>query len=187
MAVNNEVASTSVNAGSSLGWKLLSITRIALGFYFLWPFFDKLIGLGFSTCKDGETGAIEVMCERAWLSGGAVTKGYLGSSTGPLSDFYIGLADQRWTDWVFMIGLLGIGLALMLGIGTKVAAWTAPLMLLMMYTSHLWPSTNPFLDDHIIMGLAIPAIVLVELQRQDIGLGKWWRSLGVVQKNSWLV
>lgn len=169
---------------SRAGWVLLSITRIALGFYFLWPFLDKLIGLGYSVCRQ-EDNSIEVMCDRAWLSGGHVTEGYLGSATGPLADFYADLGTQRWTDWIFMIGLLGIGLALMLGIGTKVAAWAAPAMLLMMYTSHLWPTTNPFLDDHIIMALAIPAIVLVELEHQSIGLGRWWRR--VVGDRRWLI
>lgn len=177
---------TTPTTRSRTGWTLLSIARIALGFYFLWPFLDKLIGLGFSVCRQ-EDDSIEVMCERAWLSGGAVTQGYLGSATGPFADFYQGLADQRWTDWAFMIGLLGIGLALILGIGTKVAAWAAPAMLLMMYTSHLWPTTNPFLDDHIIMALAIPAIVLVELEHQSIGLGKAWRSSPLVQRAPWLV
>ena len=169
---------------SRLGWALLSWTRIALGFYFLWAFLDKLFGLGFGVCRQ-EDDSIEVMCERAWLSGGHVTEGYLASATGPMAEFYQSLGEQRWTDWIFMIGLAGIGLALMLGIGTKVAALTAPIMLLMMYTSHLWPTTNPFLDDHIIMALTIPAVALVELERQSIGLGSWWRRL--VGERSWLV
>lgn len=176
---------------SKLGWGFLSLTRIAIGFVFLWAFLDKLIGLGFSTCRQ-EDNSVEIMCERAWLSGGAVTKGYLGSSSGPLADLFITLSDQRWTDWAFMIGLAGVGLALMLGIGTKIGAWSGTALLLMMYVSHAWPgaggnTTNPFLDDHIIYSLAAIGIVYVELKRQSIGLGTWWRSLGVVKNNSWLV
>lgn len=182
-------------ADSKLGYPLLSVSRILIGWIFLWAFIDKLVGLGFTTCReriDGVlTNTVNVMCENAWLSGGAVTKGYLGSSTGPLADFFIGLAEHRWTDWIFMIGLLGIGLALILGIGTKVAAWSSVAMLGMMYVSHAWPFsaglTNPFIDYHIIYAVAGVAIVYIELKRQSIGLGKWWRGLDLVKKNDWLV
>lgn len=191
MAKDNETAV--VNAGA--GYKLLSVTRILIGWIFLWAFLDKLIGLGFTTCRERIDGAltntVNVMCDSAWLQGGAITKGYLGSSSGPFADFFIALGDHRWTDWVFMIGLLGIGLALILGIGTKIGAWSGMAMLLMMYVTHAWPFsaglTNPFIDSHIIYGVAALAIVLVELKYQAIGLGKWWRSLDIVKKFPWLV
>lgn len=191
MATTTDTNNATVASGSKLGWGALSVTRIFVGFIFLWAFIDKLIGLGFTTCRDRETNAIDVMCDNAWLSGGQITKGYLGSSTGPLDDFFISLGEQRWTDWIFMIGLLGIGLALMLGIGTKVAAWSGVAMLALMYVSHAWPgavvSTNPVVDYHVIYAVAGVAAVYVELQRQSIGLGNWWRKLPVVQKNQWLV
>lgn len=172
------------------GWIFLSITRIVLGFTFLWAFLDKLIGLGWSTCK-GESG-IEVMCERAWLSGGRITEGYLGASSGPLADFFATLGTYAWTDWVFMIGLLGVGLALMLGIGTKVGMLSAAAMLTMMFLAHGFPfvggnATNPIVDSHVIQAVAVIAVVLMELERQAIGLGSWWRRLEIVQKNPWLV
>lgn len=175
---------------SKLGYPLLSVSRILIGFIFLWAFVDKLIGLGFSTCRNGDTNAIEVMCDKAWLAGGAITKGYLGSSSGPLADFFISLGEYRWTDWFFMLGLLGIGLALMLGMGTKIAAWCGMAMLAMMYVSHAWPfsgGTNPFVDYHVIYAVAAIGIVYVELKHQSIGLGTWWRSLEIVKKNNWLV
>jgi thiosulfate dehydrogenase [quinone] large subunit len=132
------------------------------------------------------------MCDAAWINGGRITEGYLGSSSGPFADFFKDLGTQAWTDWPFMLGLAGIGLALMFGIGTKIAMFTGPLMLAMMYVSHSWPgqggnTTNPFVDDHILQILAIIGIVLVELGHQSIGLGKWWRSVGLVQKNRWLI
>lgn len=193
MAVNNEVASTSVNAGSKFGWVMLSVTRIALGFVFLWAFLDKLIGLGFSTCRvTAEDGSftIDAMCDKAWVNGGHVTEGYLvygGNVNSPFHEFFVNLGAERWTDWPFMIGLLGVGLALMLGIGTKVGAISGSLMLLFMYLTQMLPSTNPILDDHIVYIFAVLGIVWLELSRQSIGLGKWWRSLDVVKKNSWLV
>jgi thiosulfate dehydrogenase (quinone) large subunit len=186
--------------GHKVGWTFLSLTRIAIGFYFLWAFFDKLLGLGRSTCsiKD-EAGWIvgtDYLCAPnpetgaggSWLKGGHVTEGYLvygGNPHSPFNDFFVSLGAQRWTDWIFMIGLLAIGAALMLGIGTKVAMFAGPAMLLFMYMTQMWPQTNPILDDHIIMSLAVIGVVLVELGHQSIGLGKPWRKL--VGEKSWLV
>ncbi|WP_061962428.1 hypothetical protein [Demequina flava] len=177
--------------GSKAGWVMLSITRITIGFYFLWAFLDKMFGLGFSTCRM-EDGSIEVMCERAWANGARITEGYLGSSSGPFADFFANLGTQAWTDWPFMLGLLGIGLALMLGIGTRVGMWSAIAMLAMMWISHSWPNqggntTNPFVDDHIVMIVAIAAAVLLEVRYQAIGFGEKWKRIDVVQKQRWLI
>ncbi len=166
--------------GHRAGWVFLSLTRIAIGFIFIWAFFDKLFGLGFSTCRDGESGAVTVGCERAWINGSRITEGYLGSSTGPFADFFKDLGTQAWTDWPFMLGLFAVGFALIFGVGTKLAAIGGPLMLAMMYVSHAWPgaggnTTNPFVDDHILQILAIIGIVLVELGHQAVGLGEWWK------------
>lgn len=175
------------------GWVMLSITRILIGFIFLWAFFDKLIGLGYSTCRDRETGAISIGCDASWLNGGRITEGYLGSSTGPFADTFKSLGTQPWTDWPFMIGLLAIGLALVLGIGTRVAMVAGPLMLAMMYVSHAWPgvggnTTNPFVDEHVVNAVAIIAIVILEARYvQAVGFGEPWKRLGVVQKNRWLI
>ncbi|WP_156162344.1 hypothetical protein [Demequina iriomotensis] len=192
MDTTEPTSTASGGAGrSAFGWAMLSVTRIALGFYFLWAFLDKFLGLGFSTCRttaeDG-TYTIDAFCDKAWINGAPITEGYLvygGNVNSPFHDFFVDLGAQRWTDWPFMIGLLGVGLALMLGIGTKVAAWSGGLMLLFMYLTQMLPSTNPFLDEHIIYILAILGIVWVELEHQTIGLGRWWR--GMVGEKSWLV
>lgn len=168
--------------GHKLGWVFLSLTRIAIGFIFLWAFFDKLLGLGFSTCRTvAEDGSftIEALCEKAWVNGGHVTEGYLvygGNPGSPFHEFFVNLGAQRWTDWVFMAGLLGIGFALMTGVGTKLALFAGPVMLVFMYLTQMWPTTNPILDDHIVQALAIIGIVLVELGHQSIGFGTWWRK-----------
>ncbi|WP_430868838.1 hypothetical protein [Demequina aurantiaca] len=175
------------------GWALLGVTRILIGFTFLWAFLDKAFGLGFATCSDRETGAITVNCDASWINGGRITEGYLGSSSGPFAEFFQTLGGQAWTDWFFMLGLLGIGLALMLGIGTRVAMVAGPLMLVMMYVSHAWPgavqnANNPFVDEHIIYSVAIIAIVILEARYiQKIGFGEPWKRLPIVQKNRWLV
>ena len=198
-STTTEPAATALT-GHRVGWVFLSLTRIAIGFIFLWSFLDKLLGLGRSTCsvKDeaGWITGVDVMCSPdpvtgaggAWINGSHVTEGYLvygGNPYSPFHEFFVDLGAQRWTDWIFMAGLLGLGLALMLGIGTKIAMITGPLMLVFMYMTQMWPQTNPFLDDHLIQALAIVGIVLVELGHQAIGLGKPWRKL--VGKNTWLV
>ena len=187
--MSTETATTSAPAavpltGKRLGWVFLSLTRIAIGFIFLWAFFDKLFGLGFSTCRttaeDG-TYTIDVMCDSAWVNGARITEGYLGTSTGPFADFFVDLGKQAWTDWPFMLGLFGIGFALCFGVGTKVVMFVGPLMLAFMYVSHYWPGTagaaqNPFVEDHMVQALAIIGITLVELGHQSIGFGTWWRK-----------
>jgi len=179
--------------GHKVGWVFLSLTRIAIGFVFLWAFFDKLLGLGFATCRtvaeDG-TYTIQALCDKAWVNGGHVTEGYLvygGNPNSPFHQFFVDLGAQRWTDWIFMIGLLAIGAALMLGIGTKIGAITGTLMLVFMYMTQMWPANNPFLDEHLVYSLALIGIVFVELGHQSIGLGKVWRKVPLVQKNRWLV
>ena len=193
MATTTGDTGVAVTGGSGLGWKFLSLTRIAIGFIFLWAFLDKLIGLGFATCRTvAEDGSfsIEAMCDKAWINGGHVTEGYLvygGNPNSPFHDFFVNLGADRWTDWAFMFGLLAVGLALMLGIGSKLGAWAGVALLVFMYMTQMWPANNPFLDDHIVYSIALIGIVYVELSRQDIGLGKWWRKMPIVQKNSWLV
>lgn len=170
--------------GRPLGWVFLSLTRIAIGFIFLWAFFDKLFGLGFSTCR-ADDGSVEYMCDDAWINGARITEGYLGSSTGPFADFFKDLGQQAWTDWPFMLGLFGIGFALCFGVGTKLVMFAGPAMLALMYVSHYWPGTpgaaqNPFVEDHMVQALAIIGIVLVELGHQSIGFGEFWkRKVGV--------
>ena len=107
-------------------WGLL---RMAVGWIFLWGFLDKLVGLGFAT----EVG-------KGWVNGGSPTFGFLNfASKGPFAGFYHGLAGNAVVDWLFMLGLLAIGLPLVLGIGVRIAASIGVVMLLMMYTAGFMP------------------------------------------------
>ena len=95
-------------------WALL---RISTGFIFLWAFLDKMFGLGFATCRDATTSVINSGCADAWTQGGSPTTGFLGNAvTGPFADFYHNLAGLAWVDWLFMLGLLFVGVGLMFGI-----------------------------------------------------------------------
>lgn len=162
-------------------WLGLALTRIAIGFVFLWAFMDKLWGLGFAT-----------PAARAWVNGGSPTTGFLKMGVnpdGPLASFFNGLAGNVLVDWLFMLGLLGIGLALILGIGMRIAAWAGSLLLVLMYLA-IFPlkekgGNNPLVDDHIIYALVLLTLAWA-LPNQRLSLAGWWQSLGFVKKNTWL-
>lgn len=166
--------------------KVWGLTRITLGFIFLWAFLDKLIGLGYSTCKDATTGVVNTMCDKAWLSGGSPTSGFLQFGTdGPLSGFYQGLAGNVLIDWLFMMGLFGIGLALMLGIGMRVATVSGVLLMAMMYSAALWPANNPLIDEHVVYALVIVGLYRVN-DNQQLGFGERWKQTNIVKRYPWL-
>jgi thiosulfate dehydrogenase [quinone] large subunit len=162
------------------------VLRISLGWVFLWAFLDKMFALGFGTGRDAKTGIVDRFGDAAWLNGGSPTKGFLSFGTkGPLADFYASFAGAAWADWLFMLGLLGIGLALVLGIGTRIAAVSGTLMMVMMWSAALAPENNPFMDDHIIYALALIVLALMGAGR-FIGLGRQWEQLTFVKNHGWL-
>lgn len=149
--------------------------RLAIGWVFLWAFLDKLFGLGHETAgKD------------AWVNGGSPTAGFLGFATaGPFKSMYQNMAGQGWADWLFMLGLLGIGAALMLGIAMRIATGTGMLLLVLMWSAVLPPANNPFMDDHLIYAGTLLLLAALGAGR-NLGLGGLWESLPIVQKNPWL-
>jgi thiosulfate dehydrogenase [quinone] large subunit len=149
--------------------------RLALGWTFLWAFLDKTFGLGH------ETAAAD-----AWTEGGSPTEGFLSFATaGPFADTYQGIAGAAWADWLFMIGLLGIGVALMLGVAMRIAVASGALMLVLMWTAVLPPANNPFMDDHLIYAGLLVLLAALGAGR-TLGLGTWWEDLPIVRDHSWL-
>ncbi len=123
-------------------WLLL---RLSLGFIFLWAFLDKTFGLGFAT----KSGA-------GWLQGGSPTAGFLGHAVrGPFVDFFHNLAGVALVDWLFMLGLLFVGVALIVNRYVKLAALAGSMMLLFMYLALLLPENNPIIDEHIVYILVL--------------------------------
>src|SRR5699024_8194571 len=81
-----------------------------IGFGFLWPFLDKLFGLNYSTTADA-----------AWINGGSPAQGYIAGIEGPFADFFA-IFGNAFGDWLFMLGLFGIGIALITAAGLRIAA-----------------------------------------------------------------
>ena len=145
--------------------------RLSLGWIFLWAFLDKMFGLGHETTA-----------KQAWINGGSPTKGFLSKGAeGPFADFYHSIAGATWANWLFMIGLAGIGIALMAGIAMRIAAGAGALMLVLMWTVVLPPANNPFIDDHLVYALALIALALMGAGRY-LGLGGIWERLAIVQR-----
>jgi len=148
-----------------------AVTRIAIGWIFLWAFLDKVFGLGFAT-----------PAERSWTAGASPTAGFLkGTGENALGGVFSSLAGQGWVDWLFMLGLLGVGAALMLGIGMRIAAVAGGLMLLLMWAAQLPLTTNPFMDDHIVYAIVLVGLAMAGAG-DTLGLGKWWSNTSLVRK-----
>ncbi|MET0419232.1 MAG: DoxX family membrane protein [Actinoplanes sp.] len=167
--------------------KSLAVLRIATGAVFLWAFLDKTFGFGYAT-----------PAARAWVNGGSPTKGFLSNvEVGPLDGFFHSIAGTPLADWGFMLGLLGIGLALILGIGLRIAAVATAVMMAMMWIAE-WPlaqtttagepsgSSNPLVDYHVIYAIGA-VVVALTYAGHTWGLGRWWAKLPIVQKNRWLI
>ncbi|MCU1489043.1 MAG: DoxX family protein [Acidimicrobiaceae bacterium] len=163
------------------GRRALAVLRIATGFIFLWAFLDKTFGLGYST-----------PAARSWINGGGPSQGFLKSPavTGPLKDFFASIASPA-TDILFMLAMLGVGIAVVAGIGLRVSAVAGTLVLILMYLAE-WPftanagSTNPLVDYHLIYAFAL--IAVAALSAGDTwGAGRAWKSLPFVQKQRWLI
>jgi thiosulfate dehydrogenase [quinone] large subunit len=157
--------------------------RILIGWIFLWSFLDKAFGLGFSTGRNAETGAIAFFGPDAWLNGGSPTAGFLEFGVkGPFAEFFRGLAGQVWVDWAYMLSLALIGLGLMLGIGTRIAAIGGIIWMAMFYlASAIWPEHNPVVDDHVVYSAALIGIAIVGAGRW-LGFGSWWESTALVRR-----
>ncbi len=174
------VETTSVAAGR---WS--AALRVATGFIFLWAFLDKTFGLHYATPTAG-----------AWIRGGSPTRGFLGSvDVGPFQSLAHTIAGAWWADWLFMLGMLGIGVAVMAGIALRPAAVAGTIVLMMMWLADFPParltsagapsgSNNPLVDYHIIYALALIVVAVVATGR-SWGLGGRWQSMPFVRDHRW--
>lgn len=136
---------------------ILKSIRVLLGWTLLWAFLDKTFGLGFATKP-----------ESSWLNGGSPTMGFLTHATkGPFAEFYQSLAGQGWVDWMFMLGILALGISLIIGIWVQYSGWFATILFLMMYSAgFLPPENNPLVDEHVIYAF-LSAYFAVDAQKKN--------------------
>lgn len=150
----------------------LAALRLSLGLIFLWAFLDKTFGLTWNTPSGS-----------GWLFGsgeGSPTKGYLSSSYGPLGNMFQAMAGNAVVNWLFMLGLLCVGLCLTFGSAVRFGGLNGVLLVLLMYASHPAPwadphGTNPLIDTHIVEACAL-ALVALTPSGDTWGMAKWWRA-----------
>ena len=167
--------------------KALAVLRISTGFVFLWAFLDKTFGLGYSTPS-----------AKAWIHGGSPTKGFLSSvEVGPFQSLFHSMAGTWWANGLFMLSMLAVGVALILGIGLRIAAGAGVLVMAMMWLAE-FPlarhtasgeasgSSNPITDYHFVYAVGLVVLALT-YAGHTWGLGRWWARLPFVQRNPWLI
>jgi thiosulfate dehydrogenase [quinone] large subunit len=133
--------------------------RFVMAFIFLWAFFDKTFGLGFATAHD-----------KAWISGGSPTYGFLSfAAKGPFMSFFKGLAGVPAVDWLFMIGLLFVGLTLLFNKYVKWGAIAGIIMMILMWLALLLPENNPIVDEHIVYALVL-ALLAIQSKNGELNI-----------------
>ncbi|MDD9375721.1 hypothetical protein M8Z33_03330 [Streptomyces sp. ZAF1911] len=167
--------------------RVAATTRLLTSLTFLWAFGDKAFGWGYATPAG-----------KGWIDGGSPTKGFLSHvSAGPLEETFHSWAGAAWADWSFMLGLLGIGIALASGVALRIAAGAGTAMMALMWAAE-WPparhlsdgglsmSTNPLMDYHVLYAAVLVMLAVIGAGR-TWGLGAFWQSLPLVRRNRWLM
>ncbi|HEY9440047.1 MAG TPA: hypothetical protein VIS29_15645 [Streptomyces sp.] len=174
-------------ATTTVAARTLAATRLIVGGAFLWAFFDKTFGWGYATPAG-----------KGWVDGGSPTKGFLsGVAAGPMESTFHSWAGDTWADWLFMLGLLGIGTALVAGVALRLAAVAGSAMMALMWAAE-WPpaqhlsdgtasmSTNPFIDYHLVYAVVL-IVLAAAYSGRTWGLGRVWERLPFVSRNPWLL
>jgi thiosulfate dehydrogenase [quinone] large subunit len=119
---------------------LVTITRVSFGWIFFWAFIDKAFGITAGTIESG------------YFGGKSPTGYFLGvmAAENTFGDIFGPMGGNAIVDFLFMFGLLGVGISLLLGIGRKIAGVSGALLMFMMWASQLPLANNPFMDDHLI-------------------------------------
>jgi thiosulfate dehydrogenase [quinone] large subunit len=153
---------------------LLAAIRLSLGWVFLWPFLDKMFGLGHETPS-----------AKAWIHGGSPTSGFLKGAQGPFAGIYHSFAGAQWANWGFMLGLVCIAVGLLLGVGMRIACAGGAVLVLLMWSASLPPANDVFMDEHLIYALLLITLAVMGAGN-TLGLGRWWTKTTLVRRFEWL-
>ncbi|NEA64082.1 hypothetical protein [Streptomyces sp. SID12488] len=181
-----DTTDTTTTTAAATRARVFAGLRIVTGFVFLWAFLDKTFGWGYATASG-----------KGWADGGSPAKGFLsGVAAGPMESTFHSWAGAGWANWLFMLGLLGVGLALVSGIALRLAAVAGTALMAFMWIAE-WPpakalsdgtpsmSSNPLIDYHVLYAAVLIALAVASAGT-TWGLGRTWARLPVVRDHTWL-
>jgi thiosulfate dehydrogenase [quinone] large subunit len=155
---------------NEIGLRILAVFRILLGWIMLWPFFDKLLGLGFSTPAG-----------QGVIDGGSPSSFVIYVTDGLLKDFYTSIAGNGIVDVIMMLGLLVLGITLITGIAAKLTTIGMTAFLLIMWSLVLPPTDNPVIDHRIILAVGLIATYFLG-GFERYSLHGWWKETWLVKR-----
>ena len=81
-----------------------------------------------------------------------------------------------------LYSMVALGLALIFGIGTRLAALGGIVWMGIFYTATaIWPEHNPFVDEHVVYAMALVVIAMLGAGRY-LGLGERWEHTALVKR-----
>lgn len=152
------------------GLYALAVFRILSGWIMLWPFFDKLFGLGFQTSPGG-----------GYIDGVSPSSYVVYVADGVFKEFYTSLAGNWVIDVVMMAALLVLGVTLISGITSKLTTFGMCAFLLVMYSLCIPPTDNPIIDYHILLLVGILATYFLG-GYEKLSLHPWWSGTWIVKR-----
>jgi thiosulfate dehydrogenase [quinone] large subunit len=158
-----------------------AILRIGIGLIYLWAFLAQGFGIGYTNQVEDSGGYawhFSYDADNGWISSGfssSPTSGYVDGLDGPLAflpqKMPVGLADF---GWMFAIG--GLGIALTLGIFSRIAGWGGFLLNVVIWFSVFPPSNNPLFDaEHFLLAFILLLLMWIQASNHW-GIGRWWRA-----------
>jgi thiosulfate dehydrogenase [quinone] large subunit len=148
---------------------VLALARLTIGWMFLWAAIDRVFGLGYPT-------------DEGMLSGGTPVIDRLEESRGPLEGMFQWLADVPGIEWIAVVGLALVGLAVMLGVGFRAASTVGVVVAVLAFLAVLPPEANPVVDRHLVYAAVLAGMALANAG-EELGLGRWWSRRRFVQRH----
>lgn len=166
---------------------VVALLRIGLGLLYLWAFLSQGFGITYANTDKSATAAgapveygwhFDVDSSKGWITSGfshSPTESYVDNLHGPLAfipqNLPTGVDDFGW-----MFALGGLGFALTLGIGLRIAGWGGFAVNILIWFSSFPPSSNPLLDgEHMAFALGILLVMFLHAGNYW-GIGRWWSA-----------
>jgi thiosulfate dehydrogenase (quinone) large subunit len=157
-----------------------AVLRITLGLLYLWAFVSQGFGLLYAN-NDGKTPTsygwhFSYNSSAGWISSGfkhSPTAAYIGGTHGPLA-FIVQKLPTGLDDFGWMFALIGLGIALTLGIFMRIAGWGGFALNILIWFSGFPPSNNPVIDGtHTVYAVLLLLLMFLHAGHRW-GFGDWW-------------